>query len=104
MQLFVIRHGLAEDRGPDQDDTLRELTGPGRKKVKQLVRGLRELDLAFDRLLTSPWIRARQTATLLEPLCDAPAVVTTLLCQPPRVELLAMISEAGATTAVVGHE
>lgn len=104
MQLFVIRHAIAEPGAPDLADAARELTDDGTRKMKRIVRGLRQLDLEFDRILTSPWARARQTAELLAPLTDAPPIATELLCQAPRAELLAMIASQGETTAVVGHE
>lgn len=104
MQLFVIRHALAEDRRPEQDDAARELTEEGARKMKQVVRGLRELDVELTRVLTSPWERALHTAKLLAPVADGPPIVTELLCQSPRAELLAMIAEKNETTGVVGHE
>ena len=104
MQLYVIRHGIAEDRAPDSDDRSRPLTDDGRKRVRKAIKGLREINIKFDRILTSPWVRAAETAALLEPLCDHAPRSTELLCQSPRSELLAMIAEQGADTAIVGHE
>jgi phosphohistidine phosphatase len=104
MQLFVIRHAVAEDVGPGIDDTARELTEAGKAKLRQAVRGLRALEIRFDRILTSPWKRAVQTARQLEPIAASPPVVTDLLTQSPRAELLALIAEHAKTTAVVGHE
>jgi phosphohistidine phosphatase len=104
MQLFVIRHGIAEDAGVGQADADRELTGAGARKVRRAVKGMRRLEIRFDRVLTSPWARARQTAELLSPLCDRDPVATDLLCQAPRSELLAAMAEMSLTTAVVGHE
>ncbi len=104
MQLFIIRHGVAEDAGPGQDDATRALTEAGKAKARRAVRGLRSLDLQFERVLTSPWRRAAQTAKLLEPLSSGPPIATELLTQPPRTELLALIAERNETTAVVGHE
>lgn len=104
MQLFVIRHALAEERHPDQDDAARELTADGVRKMKQIVRGLRELDVELARVLSSPWARALHTARLLAPIAGGPPIATELLCQPPRAELLAMLAEQGAPTGVVGHE
>ena len=37
MRLYVIRHAIAEDPAPMQDDTARELTKDGRKRMKQVV-------------------------------------------------------------------
>lgn len=106
MQLYVIRHAIAEDPMPGESDDKRELTKDGRKRMKQVVDGMRELDWKFDRILTSPWTRARQTAELLGKLCEHDPIATDLLAQSPRAELLAMLAEniGGDTTAVVGHE
>jgi phosphohistidine phosphatase len=104
MHLFVIRHAVAEDVGPGVDDTARELTEAGRAKLRRAVRGLRALEVRFERILTSPWKRAVQTARQLEAIAASPPIATDLLTQPPRAELLALIAEGGETTAVVGHE
>jgi phosphohistidine phosphatase len=104
MNLFVIRHAIAEGPGPEQLDQDRELTSDGKRKLKDVVKGLRRLDIELDRILTSPWKRAAQTAILLQPLCEAPTLATDLLCQSPKAELLALIAEHNETTAVVGHE
>lgn len=104
MQLFVIRHAIAEDAAPGQDDASRDLTEDGARKLKKVVRGLRALDISFDRIVTSPWLRATKTAAALAPLCDELPVITDLLTQSPRAELLAMIAEKSDLTCVVGHE
>ena len=104
MQLFVIRHAVAEDVEPGGDGTARALTEAGKAKLRQVVRGLRALDIRFERVLTSPWKRAVQTAKLLRPIANAAPIATELLTQPPRAEIVALIAEQGATTAVVGHE
>jgi len=76
----------------------------------EIVQGLRELDWCFDRIVTSPWARAVQTAELLAPVTEGPTIATDLLCDKPRPELFAMIAETTAperklhATAVVGHE
>jgi len=104
MQLFVIRHAIAEAAAPGQDDASRELTDDGIRKLRQVVKGMRALDLSFDRVLSSPWARAVQTAERLTPICDSEPIATELLCQRPQAELLAMIAEHNEDTAVVGHE
>jgi phosphohistidine phosphatase len=119
MHLFVVRHAIAEDAEQGQDDAERELTNDGARKFKRAVQGLRELRWTFDRVLTSPWKRAVQTAELLKPLVDGPTISTELLCDKPRPELFALIAEASApkdgdsdgdgesdqrATALVGHE
>jgi phosphohistidine phosphatase len=104
MHLFVIRHAIAEEAAPGQPDSERALTDEGQKKLKKVVRGMREIGIDFDRILTSPWTRALQTAEMLAPLCDDPPLQTQLLAQTPRSELLAQIAELAEDTAIVGHE
>jgi phosphohistidine phosphatase len=104
MQLLVIRHAVAEDTVSSGNDAARALTDAGKAKLRQAVRGLRALELRFDRVLTSPWKRAAQTAALLDPIASSAPLETELLTRPPSAELLALISERNETTAVVGHE
>lgn len=99
MELFIIRHAIAED-GPD--DAARPLSEDGRKRFKETVAGLVNLELAFDQVLHSPLLRAVQTAELLRPLVEAKMVATPLLAATPSVALLELFS--GPATAVVGHE
>ena len=40
MQLILIRHGIAEDAGPDQPDETRHLTAAGQKRLRDAVPGL----------------------------------------------------------------
>ncbi|MGE5182088.1 MAG: SixA phosphatase family protein [Acidobacteriota bacterium] len=111
MHLLVIRHAVAEERQPELDDTRRELTRAGTRKFRDAVHGLRELGWQLDRVLTSPWKRALQTAELLSPITSGAAIESELLTRPPTAELLAQIAERTAepaksrhATAVVGHE
>jgi phosphohistidine phosphatase len=104
MQLYVIRHGVAQDPEPDLGDDARALTPAGKAKLRRVVRGLRALDLRFARVLTSPWKRAAQTARLLAPLTQGEPIATELLTRKPGADLLALIADRNEPTAVVGHE
>ena len=67
MNLYIVRHAIAVSRGTPgyEDDSQRPLTGAGLKKFKKIVRGLNELGLNFDVILSSPYVRARDTAKIL---------------------------------------
>ncbi len=107
MELLVIRHAIAIERSEDVPDEDRRLTRRGRRRFKQVARGLRALDLRVERALTSPWRRAHETASLLGSAVIGrhPPVLTPLLAAAPRAELLSAIAGAGvARMAVVGHE
>ena len=65
-ELYLIRHGIAEDRGDAwPDDTKRPLTEDGMSRMRKAARGLVRLGVTFDVVLTSPLVRARQTAEIV---------------------------------------
>ncbi|BAU11994.1 phosphohistidine phosphatase, SixA [Leptolyngbya sp. NIES-3755] len=66
MKLYMIRHGLAGQHGDYPNDDERPLTSEGKRKTEQVAKRLRELGLKFDLILTSPLVRAKQTAEILE--------------------------------------
>jgi phosphohistidine phosphatase len=69
--LHVVRHGIAVPRGtPDIADDQRPLTPKGRKRMQQIGRGLQELGLLPDRIITSPLPRARETAEIVADALD----------------------------------
>ena len=61
MNLYIVRHAIAEQRGtPDyDDDSQRPLTDKGRKKMNKIVKGLRQFGIELDTILTSPCPSAR---------------------------------------------
>ena len=66
MELYLIRHGIAEERSPDLEDEKRELTAKGREKTQKVAKRLYDLGLRFELILTSPLTRAKQTAEILQ--------------------------------------
>ncbi|HWW88249.1 MAG TPA: phosphohistidine phosphatase SixA [Vicinamibacterales bacterium] len=76
-ELYLIRHGLAEERGEKwPDDTKRPLTEEGIAKMRKGTRGLSRLGVAIEVILTSPLVRTRQTADIVAAgLGSRPAVV-----------------------------
>ncbi|BAZ15613.1 phosphohistidine phosphatase SixA [Calothrix sp. NIES-4071] len=65
MELYLFRHGIAEDKSDAIEDEKRKLTTYGRHKTEKIAKRLVELGLKFDALLTSPLVRAHQTAEIL---------------------------------------
>ncbi|MEA5618514.1 phosphohistidine phosphatase SixA [Cronbergia sp. UHCC 0137] len=65
MELYLIRHGIAEEHQPGLKDQERQLTKEGRQKTEKVAQKLIKLELNFDLILTSPLSRARQTAEIL---------------------------------------
>ncbi len=66
MHLYLIRHGIAVDREDPNcpPDTQRPLTPKGMKRSEAAALGLSALGVKPDAVLTSPWLRALQTAEI----------------------------------------
>jgi len=111
VNLLLIRHAIAEvadsTRWPNDAD--RPLTQRGMKRFRAAASGLGTLVPAVDRLITSPFVRAHQTATILEDqLRDWPTVKMRphLAAGAPLAGAVALLADCGEdeTVAVVGHE
>lgn len=66
MQLFIVRHGIAVDREDPKcpPDPERYLTEEGMEKTEQVAKGVAALGISADLMLTSPYVRAEQTAEI----------------------------------------
>ena len=66
MELFLLRHGIAAEPGTGSfsKDSDRPLTGKGKTKLRDVVKAMRALELSFDLILSSPYVRALQTAEI----------------------------------------
>ena len=111
IEIYLVRHGLAAERGPKYpDDRLRPLTPAGVKKFAESVPGLDELGVAVDFVLTSPLVRARETATLLAAgLKPKPAIVEVEALAPGGrhqavIEAIKTHAKRYRRLALVGHE
>jgi phosphohistidine phosphatase len=110
MLLLLIRHAAAAERDSTlwPDDSQRPLTDKGRKVQAKVARFLRKNDLTPTLLLTSPWVRAMQTAeiTVEGARLPGPPVPCDALADDPD---LAQLGECvghqppEAIVAMVGH-
>lgn len=64
--LYIIRHGIAADRQAYASDADRPLTDKGQRKTRKIAKQLKQFDIRFDLIQTSPLLRARQTAKILQ--------------------------------------
>src|SRR5215211_134597 len=111
MNLYIIRHAIAVEEGTAgyESDSERPLTDKGRKKMRQIAKALRRLDVEFDLILSSPYVRARETAEILADVfkMKSKLVFSDHLIPEGIPELL--ISEINEnhrvdSLAIVGHE
>jgi phosphohistidine phosphatase len=109
-ELYVIRHGLAEERSEAwPDDNKRPLTPDGVSRMRRAVRGLARLGVTIDIVLTSPLVRARQTAEIvaggLEPRPSL-SNIDSLAPDGSYAAIVADLEKHGRRQriALVGHE
>jgi phosphohistidine phosphatase len=110
LELYLIRHGEAEERGDDYpDDTKRPLTRKGMAKLRKQARALNALGIGFDRNLTSPLVRTRQTAEILAQGLKPTPPLESIAALAPEGAPAAVIDAVGqhakkGRVALVGHE
>jgi phosphohistidine phosphatase len=111
MNLYIIRHAIAVDEGTTEyeDDSQRPLTDKGKKKMRQIAKGLRVLGVGFDMILSSPYVRAKETAEILADVFKMKKSVEVSENLVPMGDpdlLIAELNEKYSvdSIALVGHE
>jgi phosphohistidine phosphatase len=109
MELLIVRHAIAFERDRDRwaDDRERPLSPVGISRSRKASAGLKELCKVPDLLLTSPLIRARQTAMILTEVAGWPraAIAPELAPGEPATAVLTLLTRnRSKRIAVVGHQ
>ncbi len=67
MELYFLRHALAAEPGTVEvaHDSERPLLPEGAEKMRRAAAGMKRLGLEFDRIVSSPYLRAKQTAEIV---------------------------------------
>jgi phosphohistidine phosphatase len=108
--LYLIRHGIAEERGDAwPDDRKRPLSADGVKKLRRSGRGLARFVTRLDIILTSPLVRARQTAEIVASGFETRPVIVNLDALAPGGSAASILSALQTHTrrvsiALVGHQ
>jgi phosphohistidine phosphatase len=107
MNLYLIRHAIAVEEY--EDDSQRPLTDKGRKKMRSVAKGLRALGVEFDLILSSPYVRAAETAEILADVLKVKKDVQFSENLVPSGGPEALIAELNEkykadSIALVGHE
>ena len=104
-ELLLLRHGIAAERDPATPDGERALTPAGRRRTQAVVERLVALGLHSDRLVSSPLLRARQTAELAVAAGLAPVLELDPALAPEGDPWPLLQWPAGVRRlALVGHE
>jgi phosphohistidine phosphatase len=95
MNLYLMRHGIALERNDPSvaDDDRRPLSTKGVKRTRKIAEGIRQLDIPFDVLLTSPLTRARQTVDIVAAALGAEARVEEIASLKPNSTFERLIAD-----------
>jgi phosphohistidine phosphatase len=110
MKVFLVRHAIAEPRGPVwPDDDVRPVTVRGAARLRAVAERLADRGVQVEQVWTSPVLRARQTAEVLAPLWTTDGTVVVVDALAPtwgtaRAGAALAARPAIAAVAVVGHE
>lgn len=111
MNLYIVRHAIAVEQGTPgyEEDSQRPLIDKGKKKMRQIAKGLRSLGVSFDLILSSPYIRAKETAEILADVFKMKKAIEfsdNLIPMGDPDLLIAEINEKYSvdSLALVGHE
>jgi phosphohistidine phosphatase len=109
MDLLIVRHAIAFERDHHRwrDDGARPLSPAGIRRARRAAAGLKEFSKVPDRVLTSPLVRARQTAQILSDVAGWPQAVEVpeLSPQAPASAVLSLLGkDRSKVVAVVGHQ
>ncbi len=112
MNLYVLRHGLTVERGTPgfAKDSARPLTPEGERRLWQVAKAMRSLELSFDLILSSSYLRARQTAEIVAVALNAHKRLEFSDSLTPEgsskklIELLNQFKSQPENVLLVGHE
>jgi phosphohistidine phosphatase len=110
MQIYLVRHAIAEQRDAEQwpDDRDRPLTPKGEQRFRKAARGLGKLVSSVDIAFSSPLERAWRTAVILREEIGWPDPAAWAQLEPgrsPQQAMLALAPHASVgSVALVGHE
>ena len=111
MNLYLLRHGLAAELTTTglSKDSERPLTPKGRRKLKKIAAGIKALELEFDVIFSSPYVRARQTAEIVAEALHAGKSLeftSTLTPGGSHSELIKRLNQSPELreALLVGHE
>jgi phosphohistidine phosphatase len=110
VELYLIRHAIAEERGDKwPDDTKRPLSDDGAARMKKAAKGLAQLGVRLDVIVSSPLVRTRQTADIVAAALDPRPSVALAESLAPEGEYGDVLEDLRkysrkSRVALVGHE
>jgi phosphohistidine phosphatase len=104
IDLIFFRHGIADDSSPDH---ARALTEEGIRKTRAAAEGLKTMAMPIEKIFTSPWLRASQTAAIVSEILNLPdpLVMQELAGDRSAGDIVKAIQQnPGRCLLLVGHQ
>jgi len=118
VDVYLLRHGKAEDTGPKLGDADRRLTKRGRDEIAAAGRWMAAQGLRFDLIAASPLVRAQETATIIAGCLGEkdriatwkvlapggnPATVCRLIGKHPDMSAILLVGHEPLLSALISH-
>jgi phosphohistidine phosphatase len=109
VDIFILRHGKAEDAGHGMTDAHRKLTKKGHEEIAAVADWMAAQGLQFDLIAASPLVRAQETAAIVADILGGPGTMETWKVLVPGGDPDAVCREIGKhpehfSILLVGHE
>jgi len=112
MRLSLLRHGIAADRASPEyeNDSERPLTPKGERRMRRIAKGIQASGQSYDLILSSPYLRAKQTAEIVAQVLSTPEGVLLVETLTPEgnprqlIEALRTDHREREDVLLVGHE
>ncbi len=112
MELYLLRHAIAAEPGTAAypDDRLRPLTPKGKSKMVRIAKGMKAMKLSFDLMISSPYLRAKQTAEIVVKVFKAKKLLEFSDALIPAADPIECVNELKRAHAdarsiiLIGHE
>ena len=112
MNIYILRHAIAVEPGSAGfgSDAERPLTEEGEKKLAKIIQAMEAMDVSFDLIVSSPYVRARQTAEMVASAYDAHKKLQLSDTLAPDgsskklIDLLNRLAPPWEDVMLVGHE
>jgi phosphohistidine phosphatase len=118
VDLFLLRHGRADEAGHGTTDAGRKLTKKGREEIEAVADWMSAQQLHFDLIAASPLVRAQETAAIVADILDSPETLETWkvllpggnpdtvcreICKHPEETMILLVGHEPLLSSLIGR-
>jgi len=103
MDIYLFRHGDAEEGTSRRDDRERQLTERGKRETRRVAEALRRAGVRPDRIISTSLLRAQQTAEILCKALGVEVAPSGLPAETRLGDVERAVERGGDCIVIVGH-